>query len=247
VTNGIAILCLGFAGGAINAVAGGGAIVVVAALAVLGTPADIASLTSTVALLPGQLFAGWRGSGSLTPLASLRLRMVTIMLTLCGGGIGATLLLVTPSRVFAGMLPFLITFATVLYAWSSRRRFELDGAPQKLRPATVGWLAPLSVYGGFYGGGNSFMVLAFLARAHIAPRAAAHVKNFLILLMNAAATVIFLASGKVDASVAVPLGLGALVGGATGVALIDRLGPTLLRYVVIVLGTSLALWLMVRG
>ena len=48
-----AIFAPGAAAGAMNALAGGGPIVVVAALAASGNPADVASLTSTVALLPG--------------------------------------------------------------------------------------------------------------------------------------------------------------------------------------------------
>lgn len=245
----LAILFLGLAAGALNALAGGGPILVVAALAALGTPADVASLTSTVALLPGQVASGWFARHSLVALGPARVRRTVAGVALLGGAAGAALLLVTPAGVFAALLPFLILFATGLYAWNSRAAIALAPAPAIMPGgrAIVLPLAPLAVYGGFYGGGNSFMVLALLSRLRVPPRAAAHAKNLLILLVNASATAIFVASGAVAVGIAVPLGLGALAGGLAGTRLIDRIAPERLRLVVIGCGTILALWVAVRA
>lgn len=244
-----AILCLGLAAGVMNALAGGGPIIVVAALAAMGIRADIASLTSTVALLPGQIASGWFARHSLVALGTPPVRRAAVATALIGGAAGAALLLVTPADIFSALLPLLILFATGLYAWNSRRR-EGDTAT---RPATMsaagiaGWLAPLAVYGGFYGGGNSFLMLALLAKLGVPPRAATHAKNLLVLLLNAAATIVFLLSGAIAVDVAIPLGIGALAGGLLGVRLIDRIEPGRLRLLVIACGTSLAIWLAVRG
>lgn len=245
---GLAIFLLGLAAGAMNALAGGGPILVVAALAALGKPADVASLTSTVALLPGQIASGWYARRSLVALGPAPLRRLVAGTALVGGAVGAGLLLVTPTAIFATILPALILFATTLYAWNSRAGSALSGpdASPSSPGAIVVRLAPLAIYGGFYGGGNSFMVLALLARLRVAARAAAHAKNLLVLLINAAATLIFLASGAVAVEIAVPLGLGALAGGLVGTRLIDRIDPARLRLVVIVCGTLLALWIAYR-
>ncbi len=239
-------LAVGLAAGALNAVAGGGPIIVVAVLAVLGVRADVASLTSTVALLPGQILAGWHGRAGLAGIGPAPARRRLVLLAFGGGALGALLLLVTPAAVFAGLLPVLVLTATGLYALSSRPPRRGDGTLPP-RPVRAAWFAPLAVYGGFYGGGNSFMVLALLAHARIDPRTAGHAKNLLILLMNAAASVIFLTSGKVAGGIAWPLAAGALAGSALGAALIDRLDPRRLRWLVIACGTGLGGWLALRG
>jgi uncharacterized membrane protein YfcA len=231
-----------------NALAGGGPILVVAALAALGEAADVASLTSTVALLPGQIASGWYARHSLVALGPAPLRRIVAGIALMGGAIGAGLLLVTPTAIFATILPALILFATALYAWNSRAASavaEPDAAPASPTAVSIR-LAPLAVYGGFYGGGNSFMMLALLARLRVPGRAAAHAKNLLVLLINAAATLIFVASGAVAVEIAVPLGVGALARALVGTRLIDRIDPARLRLVVIVCGTTLALWIAAR-
>ena len=245
----VLILLLGLAAGAMNALAGGGPIVVVAALAAFGMPADVASLTSTVALLPGQVATGWYARGSLVALGGAGTRRAVALVSVVGGAVGAGVLLATPAPVFQRMLPGLIVLATALYAWNSRgaRAAGGEGAATVRVGAVAGWLAPLAVYGGFYGGGNSFMVLALLARLRVAPRAAAHAKNLIVLLVNAAATTIFLASGEVAWRTAMPLGVGALAGGLAGMRLIDRIDPARLRAGVIACGMALAAWLALRG
>lgn len=239
-----ALFALGFAAGALNAVAGGGPIIVVAALAALGVRADIANLTSTVALLPGQMAAGWMARASLVALGPAGERRWLIAIGLAGGAAGALLLLVTPARLFAFLLPWLILFATTLYAISSwpRARPAASGRAGGGRAAFAG----LAVYGGFYGGGNSFMVLALLARRGLDARAAGHAKNLLILLVNLSAAGVFLVSGAVAERIAWPLGAGALAGSIAGVRLIDRIAPARLRLVVILCGGGLALWLLLR-
>ncbi|MEH3101612.1 sulfite exporter TauE/SafE family protein [Sphingomonas adhaesiva] len=243
-----AIFLLGLMAGAMNALAGGGPILVVAALAALGQPADIASLTSTVALLPGQIASGWYARHSLVPIGPSPVRRTVAAVALLGGAVGAGLLLVTPTAMFGLALPALILFATGLYAWNSRAggASAASGAMALGAGAIAVRLAPLAVYGGFYGGGNSFLVLALLTRLRVPPRAAAHAKNLLVLLINAAATLIFVASGAVAVGIAVPLGAGALAGGLAGTRLIDRIAPARLRFVVIACGTLLALWIAAR-
>lgn len=241
------LIGLGLLAGLLNAIAGGGPIIVVAALAAFALPADVASLTSTVSLLPGQVAAGWRARASLARLGPAQVRLDIVAISLTGGAMGAGLLLLTPSDAFRRMLPWLIAFATVLYAWNSRQRSDGPIATQPDSIRFTGLLAPLSIYGGFYGGGNSFMVMALLARTGLDSRAGAHAKNLIILLINAAATGVFLMSGAVAWHVALPVGAGALAGGLLGGRWIDRLNADVLRMLVIGLGGSLALWLAIRG
>ena len=99
--------------GAVNSVAGGGTLLTFPALMATGHAAIIANATSTVALWPGQLSSlwGYRKEIGKTRDAILPL----IVLGLLGGIIGASLLLVTPSKTFDKLVPFLVLAATSLF------------------------------------------------------------------------------------------------------------------------------------
>lgn len=103
-----------FVAGLINSVAGGGTLLTFPTLLWIGRDPIIANATNTVALWPGSLagMVGFRrelraGGGALLPL---------VVPSLLGGVTGAFLLLRTPSRTFAAIVPYLILFATLLFA-----------------------------------------------------------------------------------------------------------------------------------
>src|SRR5437588_4641178 len=91
------LMLAGAAGGAINAVAGGGTLVTFPALLLFGTPAVVANATSTLALLvgtSGSLFGYRRHLSSVRPWLW---RFVPV--SLIGGTLGAILLTQTSNRV----------------------------------------------------------------------------------------------------------------------------------------------------
>src|ERR1044072_7695796 len=99
--------------GMINAVAGGGTLITFPVLVWLGLDPKVANATSTVALWPG-LFGGLFGYRSELENSStilLRLGLTSVV----AGGLGAWLLIRTPSPTFARLVPFLILFATILF------------------------------------------------------------------------------------------------------------------------------------
>jgi uncharacterized membrane protein YfcA len=100
--------------GVMNAVAGGGTLLTFPALIWIGLDPIVANVTSTVALLPGALssFFGYRKEVS----DSRRWIKLFILPSFVGGALGAILLLFTPARFFARLVPFLILFATALFA-----------------------------------------------------------------------------------------------------------------------------------
>src|SRR4030095_6983834 len=100
-----------FLAGGINAIAGGGTLITFPALLWLGFDAKVANATSTVALWPG-LFGGLYGyRKELKNSKAFLLRLGSI--SVLGGGVGAWLLILTPSPTFARLVPFLILFATI--------------------------------------------------------------------------------------------------------------------------------------
>ena len=101
-----------------NALAGGGSFLTLPALILTGMDARAANITSTVALFPGQVLTGWHGRGHASGVGTLSLRTL-IIISLVGVALGAVLLLLTPSRIFASMVPWLVLFATTMFAWGS--------------------------------------------------------------------------------------------------------------------------------
>jgi len=99
--------------GVVNSIAGGGTLLTFPVLIWLGLDAKVANATSTVALWPG-LFSGafgYRREMRDSSLMLMRLGAISVI----GGGLGAWLLIATPSPTFARLVPFLILFATFLF------------------------------------------------------------------------------------------------------------------------------------
>src|SRR5689334_18586313 len=85
--------------GAQNQLAGGGSFITLPALMLTGMDARAANITSTVALFPGQVTGGMIARHLAGGVERLSLRAL-VFLSLIGGGLGAVLLLLTPSTFF---------------------------------------------------------------------------------------------------------------------------------------------------
>lgn len=237
-----ALIAAGFGAGAVNAIAGGGPLLTLAALTAAGIDPRVANLTSTVALCPGQLLAGWQSRGSLRPLGDRgQSQTATVAVALICGALGAGLLLATGAGRFAAVVPWLILLATALYAWSGRGVAEM-GARRPGRLAFLAALALSSLYGGYFGGGNSFVVLALLGWAGLVAHAGAEGKNVIIALINLGAVVVFTVSGEVAWDAAIAVGAGGVAGSVAGVALLRFIRPGALRPLIIACGVALAGW-----
>lgn len=232
----------GCAAGVINALAGGGPILTLGVLSLAGIDPRIANLTSTVALSPGQIVAGFAVRHRLREIRLGR-PLILVGIALAGGAAGAALLLATTGSVFKLLVPWLVLLATAIYAVSGRRRLirRVGGAAQ--HSMASGAFAPLAVYGGYFGGGNSFLVLALLALTGHEARLSGELKNILVAAINLGAVCVFAASRTVDWPVAASLGAGGILGSYLGAQLLGQLPVGLIRAIVIVGGLLLAAWL----
>ena len=235
--------------GAQNQLAGGGSFITLPALILTGMDARAANITSAVALFPGQVTGGWMGRKNASGTPSLSFRALVI-LSLIGGAIGAVLLLLTPSTVFARMVPWLVLFATAAFAYGSFGR-----KPQATQDASGGLGAfaagavqfGIAVYGGYFGGGIGFLMMAALALSHVPVRAAAATKNVLAGVMNFTAVLIFLFSGQVRWIQAGVACAGALIGSFFGARMLAHVNEKVLRIVVVVIGVALTVGLFLRA
>ncbi len=232
--------------GAQNALAGGGSFITFPALLLFGMGARAANITSTVALFPGQLATGWTGRSHVSGAEGLSFRMLVII-SLIGGALGAVLLLETPESFFERLVPFLVLFATAVFAWGSFFRREPAGSAH-MPPVWAG-VAQLciAIYGGYFGGGIGMLMLAALTLAGLAVRRAGATKNVLAGVMNASAVAIFAFSPDVHWDAALAVGVGAIIGGQIGAWMMLRVDERKLRVGVVCLGVALTVALFAKA
>jgi len=240
------LLGAGIIAGVQNALAGGGSFVTLGMLVIAGLDPRSANITSTIALFPGQVATGYAGRRFAT--GTPRLSFAALFgISLVGGVLGACLLLATPPTFFASLVPWLVLFATGVFAWGSFLRRPAPGAmPSGPGAAGVAQFL-IAIYGGYFGGGIGFLMLAALTVAGLPVRPASATKNVLAATMNASAVVIFLFSRDVHWPEAAALASGAIVGGLLGTVLLTRVNERALRVGVIVLGAALSVGLFARG
>ena len=180
----------GIAGGAISTLAGGAAIITFPALLATGISPVLASCSNLVALVPGNLLSGYYDRKQLPPLGRSFAGMVAA--SVVGALAGATLLMFTPERVFAALIPLLLGFATVLFAYAGRisawlrARGEASGDGAHNWGAIAAWLLPVSVYGGYFGAGLGVLVLGVLSVGTGGDYRSANVTKNLVVGINSA-------------------------------------------------------------
>jgi len=232
--------------GVMNAMAGGGTILTYPALLFVGESAITANATSTVALWPGaaaSLF-GYRRE-----VAENREWLKRLFLpSLLGGSLGAFLLLRTPAKIFAGLAPFLILFATFLFMlqgavarWARSTGREHSGLTSGRLAAALLYQFGVGVYGGYFGAGIGILMLAVLGFLGLSDIHAANgVKNFFAMCINGVAAGYFIFRGAVDWPAALIMIAGAIAGGYAGAGFARRIGKEKARAAVVVIGLLVA-------
>jgi len=228
-----------------NALAGGGSFITLPSLMLTGMDARAANITSTVALFPAQLATGWTGRQLVSGAAALSFRALVII-SLAGGALGAVLLLYTTPTFFARLVPWLVLFATLVFAWGSFAPQRTAGGHLGRTGSALAQLA-ISVYGGYFGGGIGFLMLAALTAAGLALRNAGATKNVLAGVMNASAVAIFVFSPEVRWTAAAIAGSGAIIGGVAGGLMLQKVNERALRVVVVAIGSALTVGLFLRA
>lgn len=231
-----ALLCgAAFLAGGINAIAGGGTFFTFPALVFSGTGALQANATSTIALWPGSVASAWGYRDVLRTRPRALGALVTV--SLVGGLVGATAAMHTDTATFERVVPFLVGFGALLFTVGDplRRRIAKLGQP----PAWVVVAAqvPISVYGGYLGGGIGLLMLASLTLLEGADLHRLNgLKSVLGLAINLTATAAFIVSGLVEWPQALAMAVAATVGGYVTARVAQRFDVKVVKRVVIVIG-----------
>ncbi len=230
------LVAAAFAAGAINSVAGGGSFLTFPSLVFSGVSPVVANASNTVALVPGTLASVFAYRQDVERLGEKNLKL-WLLVSLFGGAAGAGLLLVTSDKTFRQIAPWLLLFATVLFAFGNQVSLALRGKLHGNGSLMVLLMFPIAVYGGYFGGGIGIMFLAALRLYGMTDIHGMNgIKTILGGTLNALAALIFIVNGQVAWKPTLVM-IGASIGGGyVGPKVARKLKPEVIRGVVIVVG-----------
>ena len=141
----LAIFAAGLAAGTINTVVGSGTLITFPTLLAFGYPPVLANVSNNVGLVPG-VASGVHGYRA--ELAGQRRRVLRLgAASLCGGLVGAILLLVLPAGAFKAIVPVLIGIALVMVVFQPRLSKWVAARQRAAGAATDGDREPLRTAG----------------------------------------------------------------------------------------------------
>jgi uncharacterized protein len=235
------------AGGAINAVAGGGTLVTFPTLLLFGVSPVMANATSTLGLVIGTFGSMFGYRRHIAPVRPWLWRFVPI--SLLGGLIGSILLTVTTNRTFSKLVPFLIFFATALFLTQGLFRTLLQSDSPAGRPratkriwGAIAFQFAVAIYGGYFGAGIGILMLAslgFIGLANIHEMNT--LKTILGSLINLVAAVWFVYAGLIDWPRAGIMVAGALGGYFLGSHYSQKISQKRVRQIITAIGLILSL------
>lgn len=228
-----------FAAGVLNAIAGGGSFLTLPALIFTGVPPIMANATSALAVSPGYLGStlGFRSELRAMPVARLKREMA---IAAFGGVAGALLLLVTPASVFSGLVPWLLLFATVLFAAGpaiARRASSAAHGESSLAKWREPGLLVTAIYGGYFNGGLGILLMAlYSATGESRIHTANALKNLNSLVLSWLSVAAFVLAGAIAWREGLLMMVAATAGGFFGARWSKRLPTSWVRVGVIAVG-----------
>jgi uncharacterized protein len=240
-----------FIAGAINSVAGGGSLISFPALVAFGVPAVMANATNTAAMWPGSLSSAvaYRKDTEL-----YRDLLWTLVLpSVLGGLLGAVVLVITPPELFDRIVPFLVLFATLLFAFRDpiTRMFKFGNGDEQVTTfgRVWGFLFQLFVatYGGYFGAGIGILMLGSLSVMGLRDIHRMNgLKTILGTLINVLAFIFFAFKGLVIWPLGILMATGAIIGGYVGARTAKRVDQRYIRGFVIATGLVVSVWLFLK-
>lgn len=238
------LLGTGVFAGLLASIIGGAAVVVYPAMIIAGLPPQAAAVSNMVALMPATMLAALSDR---TQLPSFnRAFLGLIFASVVGAGAGAMLLLLTPQRLFNGIVPLLLGFATLLFAFAERigayirQRAQGRGHEITFNVSSLKVLLPVSFYGGYFGAGVGILILGVFSIATGGDYRSANVaKNFVTSLNGLVASIVFIAQGAVVWPQTLALMAGTIGGGLMGAHIARVIPRQVVRVLVVLVGAAL--------
>lgn len=239
-------LAAGLLGGIVNAAAGGAKLFVFPMLLAAGLPPLAANATGTAAVWPSQLPAVWVFRHQLREnIGGLMRQMVP---ALAGAFCGAMALIWSSEAAFLAIIPALLIIAVGAILLGNRlaeiAKVLFPG--NRLKSLTSVLLFATGIYGGYFGAGYGFIMLAVLSVGGLGLRQANANKNLFAFCMNTIAVIPLAFSGLIDWVAAGTVLIGSLIGGYLGARMSQAVPEKYMRAGVAGLGVILTASFLLR-
>lgn len=249
----VILFLVGLVVGVMNAVAGGGGLIGFPALISIGGLSAIgANATGYLVILPGQLASaiGYRKYLRGVP------KYYALLLIPCiaGAAIGSLILRHTTNNNFGELVPWLILLAVGLFAvqpfLQAHIHRHLTARIKHVRPMVVIAIVLflLSIYGGYFGPGFGFVLLAFLSFTRLNQLHQMNgLKNIAAVAMAITSVAILSTGHFIDWHAGTLMAVGSTIGGYGGAHFVQKVPSHISRYVVIAIGVVAAIHLALRN
>jgi uncharacterized protein len=244
----IILFVVGIVVGAMNAIAGGGMLVGFPALIALGVHPLVANATANIVTGPGQIASAF---GYRRYLGKVPLKYALLLIPVVIGAAGGALLLRnTPAEHFARLVPGLVLFGVLLFALQPLLHLHLH---RHLKGRYKTWLPilfiglatlPVSFYGGYFGAGYGFMMLAFLGFTNLHDTHMINgMKNVAAIGVASASVVCLYRSHLINWRVGATAAAGSVIGGYLGARYAQKVSSHQLRIIVVIIGLLSVIYL----
>ncbi|HEX9074804.1 MAG TPA: sulfite exporter TauE/SafE family protein, partial [Anaerolineae bacterium] len=213
-----------------------------------------ANATNTAVVWPGTLSSAVAYREDLT--CERWLLLTLLVPSFAGGLLGAVILVITPEEVFAHIVPFLVLFATLLFAASDLFNRLTRGNGNGAHVEKVNWVNGIwgfsfqlfvATYGGYFGAGMGMLMLASLSLMGLRDIHRMNaLKTVLGTTINGVALLYFVIRGLIDWPIALVMAFGAILGGYAGARLAKRVDQRALRILIVIVGLVVSAWLFVK-
>jgi uncharacterized protein len=243
------IIAVGLVAGMVNTIVGSGSLLTFPTLLALGYAPVLANVSNTVGLISGSVSGavGYRRELK----GQLRRILMLMPVVVVGTVIGASLLLALPGSAFRHVVPILILFAVVLVLVQptvARRRAERGAHREHPGPLLQAGTFLTSIYGGYFGAAQGVVLLGLFGISlddDVQRLNAA--KNVVAATINAVGATFFIVRTTIAWDVVACLFVGSTIGGQIGAHVGRRLPPEVLRATIAIVGTGVAIKLLVSG
>jgi hypothetical protein len=238
------VLVAAFAAGFMNAVAGGGTFLTFPALTgIAKLNEQVANMTSTIGLVPGSATSIYAAREDLARVPRNMLIAYGIV-SLIGGGLGSLLLIFTSNKTFIQVIPWLLAFATIIFAFSkpiARWAGRKHGHRSLKWSLLVGLIQFfVAIYGGYFGAGMGVLMLASLSFAGLDDLHQTNALKVLLgMFINGTATIIFCFSLMIRWEYALPMTVTSSIGGFLGIRFARSIKADSLRMIILAIGVLL--------
>jgi uncharacterized membrane protein YfcA len=234
----------GVLAGLLSSIIGGAAVISYPALLAAGLLPQTAVASNLLAIMPGTLLAAFADRTQLPPLNRAFAGLVFASIT--GAAVGAVLLMLTPVRVFEVLVPLLLGFATLVFAYAGKvsawlkSRASARGHDITFNVTSLKMLLPVSFYGGYFGAGVGVLLLGVFTLATGGDYRSANVtKNFVTSLNSMTAAAIFVVQGAIAWPQTLAMMAGTIAGGLLGSYIARMIPQAAMRVFVVAMGALL--------